>query len=81
MVAWLGGSLSTGSIESLKDQCKKEMMTTVDEEILFWALTQQHYEHVAASYKVKGNMHVSKFYASKAANAKQELEKLQNGGA
>ena len=56
-------------------------MTTVDEEILFWALTQQHYEHVAASYKLKGKIQVSRFYAEKAANAKQELEKLQNGGA
>ena len=56
-------------------------MTTVDEEILFWALTQQHYEHVAASYELKGKVHVARFYADKAVNAKKELEKLQNGGA
>ena len=56
-------------------------MTDVDREILFWALTQQHYEHVAASYQLKGKKHVARFYADKAVNAKKELEKLQNGGA
>lgn len=54
-------------------------MTTIEKEILFWTLSIQHWEHMAAVANTKKQKDVELFYLQKASRSKSELEKIQNG--